>query len=627
MIGRVWATAGRVTCGLIGAFTVGGLALASATLPVLAGERAHGLSAFGDLKYPSDFAHFDYVNPKAPKGGRLSMTSRYPPITYDSFNWFILSGDSQQSLRFVYDSLMVPAYDEPDALYGLVAHSAEIADDAKSVTFYLRPEARFADGTPLTAADVVFTFDSIKANGKPAFRLGLRNVASAEALDAHTVRYTFEGEQVRDLPLFVAALPIAPKHWYDDETNPFDKTFLTPPLGSGPYAITDFQAGRFITYGFRDDYWAKELPVNVGRFNFAELRYEFFRNRDAELLALLSGEYALREEFTSRHWATSYDVAPVRDGRIQRVTLPDGRPAGLQGWFWNLRKPRFQDRRVRHALDLAFDFEWTNANLFYDLYERKQGYFDHTDLNATGKPEGAELALLEPFRDQLPPSVFDASVYAPPISNGSGQDRRLLGQANRLLKEAGWAPNGQRQLVNADGDVFQIEFLTFSPTFERILNAYIKNLKLLGIEGNVRLVDPAQYQRRLKDFDFDVVTVALNMAPTPGEGLRNIFASDAADAPGSFNVGGIKNPVVDALVEAIVGAQSRDDLKVAARALDRVLRAEHYWTSHWGKSVHHVAHWDRFGRPETKPPFERAIIDTWWYDQAKAAKLDAASGQ
>jgi len=595
-------------------------------VPHSALAKSHGLSAFGDLKYPADFQQFDYVNADAPKGGRISMTSRFPPITYDSFNFFILKGDSQQSLRFVYDSLMARAYDEPDAMYGLVAHSAAVADDGRSVTFFLRPEARFADGEPLTADDVVFTFDKLKSDGKPAFRLGLVNVVSAEALDDHTVRYTFEGDNTRDLPLFVAGLPIAPAHWYDNEANPFEDTFLKPPLGSGPYEITNFRAGQFITYSLRDDYWAKDLPVNVGRYNFRELRYEFFRDRVAELQALLAGEYALREEFTSRDWATGYDVEPVRDGRIVREVLPDGRPAPLQGWFWNLRRDRFQDRRVREALDHAFDFEWTNKNLFYELYERKIGYFDGTDMAATGAPGADELALLEPFRDQLSPGAF-GDVYVPPVSDGSGQDRRLLRRASQLLSEAGWTLNSSRQRVNAAGEVFRIEFLTFSPTFERILNAYIKNLKLLGIDGSIRLVDPAQYQRRLKDFDFDVVTVALGNAPTPGESLRNVFSSEAAGAPGSFNVGGIKNPVVDALLDRITGARSRDELKTAVRALDRVLRSENYWTSHWGKAEYHIAYWDRFSRPTpAPPPFERAIIDTWWYEATKAAALEAKSG-
>ena len=420
-----------------------------------AGEPTHGLSSFGELKYGPDFKHFDYVNPNAPKGGRISMIGTEGRITFDSFNYFITKGDSAQGLLEVYDTLMVRAFDEPDAVYGLVARSATVAEDGLSVTFDLRPEAKFADGKPVTSEDVVFSFNAFKTKSDPRYRLALRDVVSAQALESHKVKYTFKGNSVRDLPLIVAAvLPVLPKHFYDNQ--PFDQTFLDPkPLGSGPYAVTKFRQGQFVTYRRRDDYWAKDLPVNVGRFNFDELRYEYFKDRTTELEGLKSGEFDLREEFTSRDWATAYDIPQVKSGRLQRLTFPDERPGGAQGFFINMRRDKFKDSRVREALDLAFDFEWTNKHLFYGLYKRTTSFFENSDLKADpGPPPPDELALLEPYRDQLPATVFQGA-YVPPESNASGQDRNNLRKADKLLRAAGWATKG-RARVNANGGAVQV---------------------------------------------------------------------------------------------------------------------------------------------------------------------------
>ena len=580
-------------------------------------EPRHGLSAFGDLKYPADFSHFDYVNPDAPKGGKLSMIGTSAVTTFNSLNGFILKGDAAQGLGFLFDTLMVRANDEPDAMYGLVAKTAELSEDRSSVTFTLRPEAKFSDGSPVTAEDVVSSFTLIKEKGHPSLALPLRDVEKAEALDKHTVRYSFKGDQTRDLPLVVASLPILSKAYYDK--NPFDETTLEPPVGSGPYAVGDFKQGSFITYTRRDDYWAKDLPVNRGRYNFDELRYEYFRDRTAGFEAFKSGTFDLREEFTSKTWATAYKFPAVAEGRVKTETLPDGSPSGAQGFFVNMRRDKFADIRVRRALALAFDFEWTNKNLFFGAYKRTESFFENADMKANGAPSPEEIALLAPFRDKLPESVFKEAT-SPPVSNGSGQDRKLLRQAARLLKQAGWSVK-DGSLQNAKGEVLDIEFLTFSPSFERIIAPYVKNLKILGVKASIRRVDPAQFQQRVKDFDFDITTRRYVLRNTPGPELRIYWGSAAADLNGSQNLPGIKDPVIDALIEKVVGAKTRQEMVTATRALDRVMRSGHYWIPQWYKAKHTIAYWDKFARPAVKPTYNRGIIDTWWYDAEKAAKL------
>ncbi len=577
----------------------------------------HGLSAFGELKYPPDFQHFEYVRPDAPKGGRMALVGPAALISFDSFNPFILRGDSEQGLGLLFDSLMVRALDEPDAVYGLVARSAEVSADRASVTFEMRPEARFSDGSEVTAEDVVFSFDTLKSKGHPVYRISLRDVVKAEALDTHRVRYSFQGNNLRDLPLIVAALPILSKAYYS--TRNFDETTLEPPLGSGPYLISNFKQGTFATYKRRTDYWAKDLPVNRGRYNFDEIRYEYFRDRTAQLESLKAGSYDLREEFTARDWATAYDIPQVRSGRMVLLDMPDDSPSGAQGFFINTRRAKFSDPRVRKALDFAFDYEWTNKNIFFGLYKRTNSYFENSDMKAIGRPSPEELALLEPFRDQLPAEVFDEPVTSP-VSDGSGADRRLLRQAAQLLGEAGWElKNGRR--VDKTGAPLEVEFLINEPTFERVLGPYVKNLQAIGIAASIRRVDPAQYERRVKSFDFDIVTQRYAMRLTPGVELSNFFGSASADTDGSYNLAGIKSPVIDALAAKVVEARTRQDLLAATRALDRVLRAGHYWVPHWYKAAHNIAHWNKFSRPEVKPRYDRGVVDTWWFDAEKAAKL------
>lgn len=588
--------------------------------PLASAEPRHGLSIFGELKYSPDFQHFDYVNPDAPKGGRMVTMGTGGANTYDTLNQYILKGDAAQGLDFLFDSLMVRAQDEPDAVYGLVAKSADVAPDGLSVTFKLRPEAKFADGTPLTAADVIFSFTALKEKGHPAISMTLHDVVSAEALDPETVRYTFKGSLTRDLPIIVAQLPVLSKAYYSKQ--PFEETSLKPPLGSGPYKIKDFKPGTYITYTRRDDYWAKDLPVNRGRYNFDEIRYDYYRDRNIELEALLSGQFDFREEFSSGAWATRYDIPAVREGRLITVVLPDQRPSGAQGYFINTRRDKLKDPRVREALDLVFDFQWSNKKLFYGLYKRTTSYFENSDMKASGKPSPEELALLDPFKDKLSPEVF-GEPYTPPVTDGSGNNRDNLKKARDLLIAAGWKPGSDHMLHNAKGEPLTIEFLEFEAMFERITVPYTDNLKRIGVDASFRLIDPAQYERRVKSFDFDVTTQRYSLRLTPGVELKSYWGSEAAKIDGSLNLPGISDPVVDALIDKAMAAKSRAELVTAMRAIDRVLRAGHYWVPQWYKASYSIAYWNKFSRPDVQPKYDAGVLDTWWFDSKKAEALSS----
>ncbi len=589
-------------------------------------EPVHGLSAFGELKYPADFEHFDYVNPDAPKGGELVTVSTLATGTFDSLNGYIVKGDAAAGTaspeNLIFDTLMVGAADEPDAVYGLVAESAELVP-GESVTFTLREEAVFADGSPITAEDVKVSFELLKEKARPGFRLALEDVESAEVLGPRRIRYNFvEGQPARMLPMLVAGLPIFSKAYYDKVD--FTESTLDPPLSSGPYKVGRVVRDRSITYERRDDYWAKDLPVNRGRWNFDTIRFEYFKDHPTALEALMAGELDLREEFFSKLWATAYDTPAVREGRIVRDTIVDGRPAGTQGYWINTRREKFQDPRVREAIGLAFDFEWSNKTLFYGIYKRTDSFFENAPFEAVGKPEGAELDLLQEYSDQLPPAVFDA-VYVPPVTDGSGRARRNIRAAMKLLDEAGWElVEGKRM---KDGEPLTIEFLDDSATFARITNPYIQNLERLGIDATLRQVDRPQYQRRVKEYDFDIITARLSFSLTPGPSLPNIFGSEAADLPDSFNFPGIKEPVVDALIERAQNAETREELYTALRAIDRILRAGHYWVPQWAKGTHTLAYEDKFGFPDNKPPLSRGVYDTWWVAAAADDPAGANDGE
>ena len=585
----------------------------SVSAPAVA-EKRHALSTFGDFKYPSEFKHFDYVNPQAPKGGRISTNGG---ATFDTFNHFIVKGVPATGLGLLNDSLMERAADEPDTVYGLIAHSAEIAPDRRSITFYIRPEAKFSDGSLVTAADVVFTFETLKEKALPGIALPLRDVANAEAVDAHTVRYTFQGDRLRDLPMVVAGLPVLSKAYYARRT--FEQTTLEPPVGSGPYLIASHEAGKFITYKRRTDYWAKDLNINVGRYNFDEIRFDYFRDRGIALEALKAQQIDLREEFIARDWSTAYDLPAVREGRLIKQFFEDASPSGAQGFFLNMRRSKFGDVRVRKALDLAFDFEWMNKNIFYGLYKRTHSYFENSELKASGLPSAEELVLLEPFKSKLSKAVFEVPYVSPP-SDGSGMNRDNMRAAAKMLEEAGWViKDGKR--VNERGEALSLEFLFEEPSMLRVIGPFEKNLKLLGLDVTSRQVDAAQYENRRKAYEFDILIQRYSMSLTPGLELKNYWGSEAANMNGSRNLAGIANPVVDALIDKVIEAKSRPELTAAARALDRVMRAEHVWVPNWYKASHNIAAWNKFSWPATKPRYGLGVLDTWWYDAAKAAKL------
>lgn len=589
--------------------------------------EAHGMSVFGDLKYPADFHHFDYVNLSAPKGGIFSTVPTVRAYnqsyqTFSSLNAYILKGEGAQGMDLTFAPLMVRAGDEPDAMYGLAAKSVRISADKRTYRFTLRPEARFHDGSRLTAHDVAFSLTTLKAKGHPLIVQQMRDVASAEAIDDATVQVVFAEKHARDVPLYVAGLPIFSRAYYT--SRPFDESTLDIPLGCGPYKVAKFEVNRFIEFERIKDWWGADLPVTRGSYNFDAVRYEFYRDRDVAFEGFTAKNYLFREEFTARVWATRYDFPAVKDGRVKRETLPDETPSGAQGWFINTRRDKFKDARVREALIQAFDFEWTNKTIMYGAYARTQSPFQNSDMMASGPPSAEELKLLEPFRKDLPEDVFGVP-FAPPVSDGSGQDRTLLRKASQLLRDAGYPiKDGKRLLPN--GEIFKIEFLADEPQLQAHHAPYIKNLATVGIEASLRLVDPVQYRARVEDFDFDMTIERFSMSATPGDGMRPFFTSQAARTKGSYNLAGIDNPAIDALVERIIGANSREELTVACRAFDRVFRAGRYWVPQWYRTNHPVAYWDVFNHPAKLPRYFGSVgaIELWWSDPAKTAKPEQA---
>ena len=587
-----------------------------------ASER-HGVSAFGDLKYPPDFKHFDYVNPNAPKGGVFSHVGATRAfnqnfLTFNSLNSFILRGDGAQGMEFTFASLMARATDEPDALYGLAARAVRISPDGLTYRFLMRPGITFHDGSPLTAHDVAFSLKVLKDKGHPIAQQLLRDLVDAEASDDATMVVRFAANRARDVPLFAASLPIFSRSYYSK--RPFDETTLEVPLGSGPYKVGRFEPGRHIEYERVKDWWGAELPVVRGQNNFDILRYEYYRDRDVAFEGFTAKSYLFREEFTSRTWATRYDFPAARDGRIKRDVISDDTPSGAQGWFFNTRRDKFKDKRLREAFIDAFDFEWTNKNIMYGSYQRTHSVFQNSDMMAVGKPSADELALLESFRGKVPNEVF-GDPFVPPVSDGSGQDRVLLRKASALLQQAGFViKDGKR--VTPKGEPISVEFLFDSPSLQPHHTPFIKNLGTLGIEANLRLVDPVQYRKRVDDFDFDLTVQRFSFSSTPGDSLRSYFSSQAAALRGSQNLAGISDPVIDELIEKIIAADSRTSLTTACKVLDRVIRTGRYWVPHWYKASHWLAYWDVFGRPATKPRYARGIPETWWYDREKAAKID-----
>ncbi len=615
----------RATVGLFaGAAAIG--ASHRFILPLAAQEaERHGISAFGDLALPPEFQHFPYVNPKAPKGGRYSevVSSRgYNGsfLTFNSLNGYILKGDGAFGLDLTFATLMARSGHEPDAMYGLAARAVRISADGLTYTFLLRKGTKFHDQTPLTARDVAWSLATLKEKGHPIVAQLLRDMKSAQATDDYSVVVRFAPKHGRDVPLFVASLPIFSRVYY--ETHPFDQSTLDSPLGSGAYKIGRFEVGRFIEFERVKDWWGTELPVSRGLNNFDTIRYEYYRDREVAFDGFTAGNYLFREEFTSRTWATRYDFPAINDGRVKRAVLPDDTPSGAQGWFINTRREKFKDRRVREALIDAFDFEWTNKNIMYGSYRRTQSIFENSQMKANDKPDAAELNLLEPFRGKVPDEVFGLP-YLPPVTDGSGQDRSWLRRGAQLLVEAGCLiKNGKRVLPN--GQPLTIEFLIDEPTIEPHHLPFIRNLGTLGIDASLRLVDPVQYRLRLDSFDFDITIERFSFSSTPGDSLRTYFSSQAAGINASQNLAGIADPAIDALIDAAIAAKSRAELIAACRALDRVFRAGRYWIPHWYKASHWIAYWNVFDRPAAQPRYFRGIPDSWWYDTTKAKKIGKA---
>ena len=580
----------------------------------LPARAAHGIALFGELKYKPGFTQFEYVNPKAPKGGeiKLSFTGGF-----DSLNPFILKGVAAPGVSgYVFQSLMTPSYDEPQSYYGLIASDVVVAADRSYAEFTLNPKAHWHDGTAITAADVVFSFDTLKSKGHPAYRLLYKPIAKAEAISERKVRFYFDDKTHRELPLIAAGMPVLPKQYYT--TVDFEKTTLEPPLGSGPYRVTKVDAGRSITFSRVKDYWGKDLPSQKGLYNFDTIRVDVYRDDVVALEGIKSGQFDFYEEYIARNWATAYDIPAVRDGRLVKTKVPHKIPRGMQAFLFNQRESKFQDRRVREAIGLTLDFEWMNQTLFYDAYERSTSFFQNTEFEATGLPSPEEGALLRPYQSSLPPGIFNNPIRVPK-TDGSGFARANLIRAQELLNDAGWVMRDGKRVNAQTGEPLTVEFLMMQRTFERVIGAMRQNLRKLGIDSSFRYVDASQYQKRLENRDFDVVSIWWNQGVFfPSTEQYSFWHSSQADVKASQNLSGLKNPLVDRLVERIIRANSIAQLRPAARALDRVLMAEHVVIPHWFLPAWRLAYWDKFGKPVVTPPYNIGL-DSWWAKPASEA--------
>jgi microcin C transport system substrate-binding protein len=585
-------------------------------------EPRHGAARFHDLKYGPDWTHYEHVVPDASKGGQVTLSA---VGTFDSLNPWIIRGDPGP-VGLIYQTLMTESLDEPFSMYGVIAETIDIADDWSSVSFQLRPEARWHDGAPITVDDVIWTFNTLREQGTPFYRYYWNDVERVEQTGDRRVTFVFTeaGRRNPELPLILGQMPVLAEH--DFAGVDFGAPSLRVPLGSGAYRVADVDAGRSVTFERVKDWWAADLPVNKGRYNFDRLRYDYYLDRNIDFEAFKAGRYDYRPEFTSRIWATSYDFPALNAGLVTKEAIPHERPQGMQGFVMNTRRDKFQDPRVRQALNYAFDFDWVNANIMYGLYKRTDSYFDNSDMAAEGEPGELELKYLEPFRDQLSPEVF-GSAPVPPNTGGTQEGLRAnLQQAFRLLQEAGYEVRGGKMVNAATGQPLRFELLLQGgAAFEPHANAYRRNLERLGIEMNIRAVDDAQYRNRTDNFDFDMVVGSWGQSESPGNEQRDFWGSDAADRPGSRNLIGVKDPVVDALIEEIVTAESREELDATTQALDRVLRAGHYVVPHWHKAEDWVAYWNKFERPATQP---RNGVDlfSWWIDPGKAARVASRQG-
>lgn len=589
---------------------------AAQTVPT---TTTHALSLIGPPRYPADFSRLDYVDVAAPKGGEIRLSSLGG---FDTINPFIAKGDPAPGIGLVYDTLMTSTLDDASAEYGLIAETVEVPEDLSWVAFNIRPEARWHDGTKITADDVVFSFETLKAKGAPLYRFYYADVARAEALSPAKVKFTFSGPRNRELPQIMGQLPVLQKAYWS--ANDIERTTLTPFMSSGPYKVGAIEANRSVTLERVKDYWARDLALNRGRHNFDRIRYDLYRDETVRFEAFKAGQYDYRAEIVSRLWVRDYDFPAVRNGQVIKLTLANERPGGMVGFGFNQRRPMFKDVRVREALARSFDWEWSNQNLLFDQHQRIESYFPNSEAGAKGLPGPEELALLEPLKAQVPPRVFTEQFKAP-VSDGTGADRTNLRQSAALLREAGWTVKDQK-LIGPDGQQMKIEVLLQQEAFVGIFNAWKQTLARLGVDMTVRLVDSAQYVNRMRSFDFDMALVSWAQSESPGNEQRDFFSCAAATRENSRNQPGICDPAVDQLIDRIIQAHDRAELLYATRALDRVLLWNWYVVPFSTVNVDRIAVWNKFGMPKTTPRYGPDIL-AWWIDPAKQAALEAARKQ
>ena len=583
-------------------------------------HKAHAIAMHGEPKYGPDFTHFDYVNPDAPKGGTIRFGASG---TFDSFNPYIIKGNAAAGIGFLYESLLTSSADEPFTEYGLLADSVEWPEDRSWVIFHLRPEARWQDGVPITADDVVFSLNILREKGHPFYRFYYKNFEKVTKLDERTVRFDFSAGENRELPLIAGQLPILPKHYW--EGKEFDKTTLDPPLGSGPYKIGEFEPGRYIDYQRVDDYWGKDLPVNKGSYNIDRIHYQYYLDDTVIRQALKAGDLDFRVENQAKAWAVDYDVKAVERGLLVKRAFENERPQGMQAFAMNTRRDQFKDPRVREALSYAFDFEWTNKNIFFGQYTRTESYFANSDLASHGLPQGEELQILEKYRGRVPDEVFTKEYHAPK-TDGDGWPRANLAKAFDLLAQAGWVVRDMKMVNEKTGNQMSFEILLVSPAFERIVLPYTRNLARLGIDARVRLVDQSQYINRLREFDFDMIVASWGESESPGNEQRDFWGSEAANSPSSRNYIGIHDPVIDDLINLLIASPTRESLVARTHALDRVLLWHHFVVPNWHSTVDRILYWDKFSQPKVIPASGTSWT-YWWWDAEKAKLLEQRRSQ
>ena len=577
--------------------------------------KSHGISTFGELKYNSDFQHLDYVNPNAPKGGEVSI---WAFGSFDSMHPYTTKGRSGSLSSIFFESLLTGTSDEIGSAYGLVAKSMEYPKDRSWVIFNMRPEAKFSDNTPLTAEDVMFSYKLLQEKGLPSFRAVIeKEIDTVEILGKHKIKFTFKkGIPTRDLPASAGSLPIFSKNYYEKSGADFEASTLTPGIGSGPYILDNLDVGQTINYKRNPEYWGANLPINIGRNNFDKIRVEYFADYNSAFEGFKGGSYTFRTEYMSKLWATGYDFPAIDKKWVTKKLLPSGDMAPGQSFIINLRKDKFKDIKVRKAIGLMFNFEWSNKTLFYDLYARINSFWENSDMAATGKPSQDELIVLNSLKTTLPPGIIDSDVAEVSVSSTKQLDRKNLRMASKLLDDAGWEVGDDGLRKNNSGATLDIEILNDSQAFTRIIEPFIENLKSLGVNAVHTKIDNAQMTERERSFDFDIITGNFPMSFTPGSGLKQYFGSETADVS-IFNKAGIKSEVIDELIEVVMAAKTRDELKVAVKTLDRVLRSYYFWIPQWFKDVHTVAYYDYYEHPENLPPYDMGLLDFWWINNEK----------